>query len=96
MGLKVRNGWENAQIAAHGIPLPKNPKIAIRRRLTPARGLGSGGLKVITLNDASIQEEAVSRVSTTLGELDRVLGGGVVQGSFTCSWRRSRHPENPH
>jgi DNA repair protein RadA/Sms len=48
-----------------------------------ARGLGSGELKVVTLNDASIQEEAINRVSTSIGEFDRVLGGGVVTGSFT-------------
>jgi DNA repair protein RadA/Sms len=48
-----------------------------------ARGLGSGQGRVVTLNDASIEVEAIHRSTTSMGELDRVLGGGIVPGSFT-------------
>lgn len=41
----------------------------------------SGSLAPSTLADISISEE--SRIVTGIGELDRVLGGGIVQGSLT-------------
>ncbi|MGN6189303.1 MAG: ATPase domain-containing protein, partial [Conexibacter sp.] len=46
------------------------------------RGGGGGGqaLKPVALGD--VQAEAVARLSTGVGELDRVLGGGVVPGSL--------------
>lgn len=48
-----------------------------------ARGKESsrGGGMPISLSDVSIQEEM--RMSTHIGELDRVLGGGIVPGSLT-------------
>ena len=48
-----------------------------------ARGLGRGELKVVTLSEAALENEELARVSTSLGELDRVVGGGIVPGSFT-------------
>src|SRR6185312_14385651 len=46
------------------------------------RGGGGGGeaLKPVALGE--VQAEAVARLSTGIGELDRVLGGGVVPGSL--------------
>lgn len=47
----------------------------------PMRGHGiSGSTRPVTLEEVSLQEEA--RESTGLEELDRVLGGGVVEGSL--------------
>jgi DNA repair protein RadA/Sms len=48
-----------------------------------ARGLGRGEAKAVKLNDASIALENIQHVTTGSGELDRVLGGGLVPGSFT-------------
>ena len=47
----------------------------------PGRGGGAGRTAPAVLADITIQEEA--RLSTQIGELDRVLGGGIVQGSLT-------------
>ncbi len=44
-------------------------------------GRSSSSLAPSTLADISISEE--SRIVTGIGELDRVLGGGIVQGSLT-------------
>lgn len=44
-------------------------------------GRRSSSLAPSTLADISISEE--SRIVTGIGELDRVLGGGIVQGSLT-------------
>jgi len=48
-----------------------------------ARGLGRGESKVVTLSEAALESELVKRSTTSLNELDRVLGGGIVPGSFT-------------
>ncbi len=46
------------------------------------RNTGTAGKAVVTaLSEVSIQEE--DKVKTGIGELDRVLGGGIVQGSLT-------------
>jgi DNA repair protein RadA/Sms len=42
-------------------------------------GAAADAAKVTALKD--VGEQAESRVSTTIGELDRVLGGGLVEGS---------------
>ncbi|HYL40284.1 MAG TPA: DNA repair protein RadA, partial [Candidatus Binatus sp.] len=50
---------------------------------SPAAGAGprsSTGVGPIRLAD--IGEPAVSRIATEIGELDRVLGGGLVPGSL--------------
>lgn len=47
-----------------------------------ARGTGIASKAVVTsLSEVTIQEE--DKVKTGIGELDRVLGGGIVQGSLT-------------
>jgi DNA repair protein RadA/Sms len=48
-----------------------------------ARGLGRGEAKAVRLNDASIQIENLEHVTTGSGEFNRVLGGGLIPGSFT-------------
>jgi DNA repair protein RadA/Sms len=50
-----------------------------------ARGRGRGGARAAPLAPVALGEvraEAVARLSTGIGELDRVLGGGVVPGSL--------------
>jgi DNA repair protein RadA/Sms len=48
-----------------------------------ARGLGRGDAKAVRLNDASISAENLEHVHSGSKEFDRVLGGGLVPGSFT-------------
>src|SRR4051794_41689166 len=58
------------------------------RAAPPARGGGPGGggrrsaraVKPVALSE--VQAPAVERLSTGIGELDRVLGGGLVPGSL--------------
>lgn len=47
-----------------------------------ARGLGSGSLSYTTVNELAAETQA-EPVKTTIAEFDRVLGGGLVPGSFT-------------
>ena len=56
----------------------KTPHMGGASASTVRRG---GSLAPSTLADISISEE--SRIVTGIGELDRVLGGGIVQGSLT-------------
>ncbi|HEU4702076.1 MAG TPA: DNA repair protein RadA [Conexibacter sp.] len=46
------------------------------------RGTAAGGEAVAPVALGDVQAEAVARLSTGVGELDRVLGGGVVPGSL--------------
>jgi DNA repair protein RadA/Sms len=51
-----------------------------RPRVAALRAVGPGASGPIALRD--IGEEAVPRLATSIGELDRVLGGGIVPGSL--------------
>jgi DNA repair protein RadA/Sms len=51
------------------------------RLTSSARGLVEGGGKPISVSDVENVDQA-PRISTTIGELDRVLGGGLVPGSL--------------
>ncbi|MCM1090710.1 MAG: DNA repair protein RadA [Butyrivibrio sp.] len=55
----------------------------VRGSATKASGSGSSGQRTepCVLAEVAIQEE--SKLLTGIGELDRVLGGGIVQGSLT-------------
>ena len=60
---------------------------AVARPAGPARGargggLGGAGQAVAPVALGEVRAEAVARLSTGIGELDRVLGGGVVPGSL--------------
>ena len=46
----------------------------------PSRGLGNQTAKPTALPDIEIS--SIARVSTTFGEIDRVLGGGIVPGAL--------------
>ncbi len=48
---------------------------------TKSGGAGGDAAKPVQLADISVQKE--ERISTEIGELDRVLGGGIVPGSLT-------------
>ena len=52
------------------------------RAAAPARVTGQTSLKPLKLKNVSTTEEK-SRIITGIGELDRVLGGGIVLGSMT-------------
>lgn len=52
-------------------------KQVAEKKLKRAPGLGAEALRV-----DDIPDEAMSRLTTGIGELDRVLGGGVVEGSM--------------
>ena len=47
---------------------------------TPSRGVGNQKTKPTALPDIEIS--SITRVSTTFGEIDRVLGGGIVPGAL--------------
>ena len=47
---------------------------------TPSRGVGNQTAKPTALPDIEIS--SIARVSTTFGEIDRVLGGGIVPGAL--------------
>lgn len=47
---------------------------------TPSRGVGNQTTKPTALPDIEIS--SIARVSTTFGEIDRVLGGGIVPGAL--------------
>jgi len=47
---------------------------------TPSRGIGNQTTKPTALPDIEIS--SIARVSTTFGEIDRVLGGGIVPGAL--------------
>ena len=46
----------------------------------PSRGVGNQTAKPTALPDIEIS--SIARVSTTFGEIDRVLGGGIVPGAL--------------
>lgn len=58
----------------------KTPHIGVAPAKTAGRGASFSGAPSV-LAEISIREE--DRISTGIGELDRVLGGGIVQGSLT-------------
>lgn len=57
-------------------------KASSGRSAAPARVTGQTSLKPLKLKNVSTTEEK-SRIITGIGELDRVLGGGIVLGSMT-------------
>jgi DNA repair protein RadA/Sms len=55
---------------------------ATRRQGERASGGAGGGAKVVPLPLREVGADPVKRMSTGIGELDRVLGGGLVPGSL--------------
>jgi len=55
---------------------------AVARPVARGRGGGGGGQAIAPVALGDVRAEAVARLSTGIGELDRVLGGGVVPGSL--------------
>mgnify|MGYP000582746075 CR=1 FL=1 len=77
------NGWGSARAAIPGTALWEEPvrKAASRSAVVErTAGLSSGGKKPSTLAEISMEKE--ERILTGIGELDRVLGGGIVAGSL--------------
>ena len=55
----------------------------------PLRQRPGSGAQAMLLRD--IPEDAAARLSTGIGELDRVLGGGIVEGGADAHRRRPGH-----
>jgi DNA repair protein RadA/Sms len=53
-----------------------------RRAGRAVTGAGASGARAAPLRLAEVAATAVERLSTGIGELDRVLGGGLVPGSL--------------
>ena len=77
--MNLQNGWGSARDASPGTPLWK--------RQFPKKPSSSGAMKSsekrqepVILKDISLSED--ERQTTQIGELDRVLGGGIVPGSL--------------
>ena len=76
--MKPPAGWANARNAAAGTVLRKKPAPEpAEKKLKRAPGSGAEAMLV-----DDIPDEAMARLTTGIGELDRVLGGGVVEGSM--------------
>lgn len=71
MGRCPECGEWNSLVEEAVIPVPKRP---------PARQAPVSGAQPVRLVDVSV--ETLPRLSTGIGELDRVLGGGIVPGSL--------------
>ena len=89
--MNLPNGWGSARDARPGTPLWK--------RQFPQRSHPSGVMKSsekrqepVILKDISLSED--ERQTTQIGELDRVLGGGIVPGSLCFSGEEIRESEN--
>ena len=53
-----------------------------RAKAASTRGGGGGGRAVKPVPLSAVQAERVARLGTGIGELDRILGGGLVPGSL--------------
>ncbi|MCQ2561585.1 MAG: DNA repair protein RadA [Clostridia bacterium] len=53
----------------------------VRSRSSAAKAAGLGGSKPVKIKD--VASSTASRIDTGIGELNRVLGGGLVKGSLT-------------
>ena len=85
--MNPQNGWGSARDASPGTPLWK-------RQFPTKKPSSSGAMKSsekrqepVILKDISLSED--ERQTTQIGELDRVLGGGIVPGSLVLVGRRS-------
>ena len=75
--MNPQNGWDSAPDAENGIHWWKNRWQNGRQKATGRKN------HVEPVQLSRIQTETEERLHTNIGELDRVLGGGIVQGSMT-------------
>ena len=76
MGKCICGAW-NSFIEERVMPAPEAD---VRRRTGSAAGGGQGAARPARLSEIGTQDYA--RVDTGIGELNRVLGGGLVRGSL--------------
>ena len=93
---KPRSGWAAARAAASGTRSRKSPSRAERRRFRGSDGrrrAARGARRARPCPLAEVEALAVERVLTGSGELDRVLGGGIVPGLDRADRRLARDRE---
>ena len=76
MGKCICGAW-NSFVEEKVLPMPEDD---VRRRAGGAGGSGQGAARPARLSEIGTQDYA--RVDTGIGELNRVLGGGLVRGSL--------------
>ena len=76
MGKCICGAW-NSFVEEKVLPMPEDD---VRRRTGGAGGSGQGAARPARLSEIGTQDYA--RVDTGIGELNRVLGGGLVRGSL--------------
>ena len=78
--MNPQNGWDSARDARPGIPLWKRQFPAKKPSSSGAMKSSEKRQEPVILKDISLSED--ERQTTQIGELDRVLGGGIVPGSL--------------
>ena len=88
------NGWDSVRDAEPGIHLVEEAVSTSKKTAVSGSGGVSSRTEPVKLKDIRLSED--ERRMTRIGELDRVLGGGIVPGSLVFSgWRsgyRKIHP----
>ena len=79
--MKRVNGWASARHAKNGIHLWRKRLRFLKRGNASALGPAGGAAQQPVLL-TSVDTDDDERIRTGIGELDRVLGGGIVQGSL--------------
>ena len=79
MGTKKINGSDNARCAENGIRFVEE-KDHCFRKIQKSVLASVKEVEILSLNDVETEHE--ERIYTKIGELDRVLGGGIVPGSL--------------
>ena len=93
-GCETRAGWASARLqrvehfgGTGSRRLRSRPRPS--RRTSSALASGASAMRL-----SEIPEETSARATTGIGELDRVLGGGVVEGLADAGRRRSGHRQS--
>ena len=81
-GVSVRSGRASATTAARGAPLSRSGHRGPLGGLTDASLLDAGNCDTRREEYADIEASKADRITTGIGEFDRVLGGGIVPGSL--------------
>ena len=75
-----RNGWDAVRVAGNGIRWTK--KLKLFRKVRAAHFQHTENVRQKAMPISSIETVDEPRIDTDLGELNRVLGGGIVPGSL--------------
>ena len=77
--MSPQNGLDNVRCARNGIHLSRN-RLPRRKKRRPDRSMRSEPAVPVHISEISLEEQ--DRTPTGFGELDRVLGSGIVKGSL--------------